>query len=189
MIDQGLSAANASALNQGFLIFLAIVTVQALSTAIRFYQVSWLGERVAADLREAAFKQVIYLPPDTVEKLRSGDIQARLTADTAVIQNTVGSTLSIAIRSTLTFIGGLVLMLIASWQMSLMVLIGVPLVLVPVLLIGRRVQSLSKLSQDKIGDAGSFLSEVMRGLSLIQVSGLQQYQQGLFNEQNHLPQP
>ncbi len=186
VIDQGLSAANADALNQGFLIFLTIVTVQAISTALRFYQVSWLGERVAADLRSAAFEKVIYLPADRVEQLRSGDIQARLTADTAVIQNTVGSTLSIAIRSVLTFVGGLILMLIASWQMSLMVLLGVPLVLVPVILVGRRVQSLSKLSQDKIGDAGSFLSEVMRGLSLIQVSGLQKYQQGQFDQQVEL---
>lgn len=168
LIDDGFVAQSSEALRQAVFVILGLSLLMAIGTFSRFYLVSWLGERVSADLRKAVFDHIITLHPSYFETNRSGEIMSRLTTDTTLLQNIIGSSFSMALRSSLTFTGALILLLITNLKLSLIVLLCVPLVLLPILLYGRRVRKLSQQSQDSIADVGSYAGEIIQHIKTVQ---------------------
>ncbi len=169
IIDQGLAeGATPDLLVQSLAVFAGLVLVLAAGTFARFYLVSWVGERVSADIRVAVFSHVVHLHPAYFEAHAPSEIQSRLTTDTLLLQTVIGSSVSIALRNILMFIGGLVLMLITNPKLSLLVVASVPLVVLPIILFGRRVRRLSRESQDRIADVGSYVGETLRHLKTVQ---------------------
>jgi ATP-binding cassette subfamily B protein len=168
VVDHGLSSGSATALNQALLLFLVVVTVMAASVAARVYLVTWIGERVVADIRKAVFAQVLKLEPAFFEVTRTGEVISRLTVDTSLLQVVVGSTLAIAVRNALLISGGLVMLILTSGKLALLVLLGVPIAVIPLWLLGHRVRSMSRNSQDRIADIGAFVDEVLYGIRTVQ---------------------
>ena len=168
VVDHGLSSGSETALNQALLLFLVVVTVMAASVAARVYLVTWIGERVVADIRKAVFAQVLKLEPAFFEVTRTGEVISRLTTDTSLLQVVVGSTLAIAVRNALLISGGLVMLIVTSGKLALLVLLGVPIAVVPLWLLGYRVRKLSRNSQDRIADIGAFVDEVLYGIRTVQ---------------------
>ncbi|MBT8130331.1 MAG: ATP-binding cassette domain-containing protein [Gammaproteobacteria bacterium] len=168
VVDHGLSSGSATALNQALLLFLVVVTVMAASVAARVYLVTWIGERVVADIRKAVFARVLKLEPSFFEVTRTGEVISRLTVDTSLLQVVVGSTLAIAVRNALLISGGLVMLILTSGKLALLVLLGVPIAVIPLWLLGHRVRSLSRNSQDRIADIGAFVDEVLYGIRTVQ---------------------
>ncbi|MGB5338977.1 MAG: ABC transporter transmembrane domain-containing protein, partial [Gammaproteobacteria bacterium] len=140
VVDHGLSSGSSAALNQALALFLVVVTVMAASVAARVYLVTWIGERVVADIRKAVFARVLKLEPAFFEVTRTGEVISRLTVDTSLLQVVVGSTLAIAVRNALLISGGLVLLTITSGKLALLVLLGVPLAVIPLWRLGHRVR-------------------------------------------------
>lgn len=169
LVDNGFSSnASEAALNQALMLFFALVLLLATGTFVRFYLVSWIGERVSADLRKAVFAHVVTLHPGFFESQLSGDIQSRITTDTSLLQTVIGSSVSIALRNALMFIGGLIWLFVSNPKLTAMVMLSVPLVIVPILVFGRRVRRLSRSSQDKIASVGSFVGEAVKNIKLLQ---------------------
>lgn len=168
MVDQGLSSGSRAALNETLILFLAVVTVISLSVAARVYLITWVGERVVADIRKAVFDQVLKLEPAFFEVTRTGEVISRLTTDTSLLQTVVGSTLAIAVRNILMITGGLIMLAITSPKLALLVLLGVPGVVIPVWLLGYRVRKLSRTSQDRIADIGAYVDEALYGIRTVQ---------------------
>jgi len=146
LIDQGFGGGSSADLRSAIALLLTIAAAMALGTFVRFYLVSWLGERVSADLRKAVFENIVHLHPGFFESNRSGEIMSRLTTDTTLLQTIIGSSFSMALRSSLTLAGALVMMFVTNLKLSLIIGIGVPLVLLPILIFGRRVRRLSNQS-------------------------------------------
>lgn len=167
LIDQGF-AGNSADLKDAILLMLSIAAAIAVGTFLRFYLVSWLGERVSADIRKAVFDNIVRLHPGYFESNRSGEIMSRLTTDTTLLQTIIGSSFSMALRSGLTLIGALVMMVITNVELSLYIAVGVPLVLLPILIFGRRVRRLSNQSQDSIASVGSYAGEVIQHIRVVQ---------------------
>jgi ATP-binding cassette subfamily B protein len=155
-------------LNQSIGLFLLLVLGLAVGTFARFYLVSWIGERCVADIRRQVFNHLIYLHPGFYEDNRSSEIQSRLTADTTLLQSVIGSSLSLFLRNVLMVIGGIVLLFITNPKLTSIVVVALPLVLAPILIFGRRVRSLSRLSQDRIADIGSYVSETLGQIKTVQ---------------------
>jgi len=168
LIDDGFVAGSIDQLNKAALFIVVIAVLMAIGTYARFYLVSWLGERVSADIRQAVFDHLITLHPSYFEENRSGEIMSRLTTDITLLQTVIGSSAAMALRSFLTFIGGLTLLLITNLKLTAFVLVGVPIVLVPIILYGRRVRALSRKSQDTIADVGSHAGEIIQQIKTVQ---------------------
>ncbi len=168
VVDHGLSSGSGAALNQALLLFLIVVTVMSASVAARVYLVTWIGERVVADIRKAVFARVLRLEPAYFEVTRTAEVISRLTTDTSLLQVVVGSTLAIAVRNALLISGGLVMLTITSGKLALLVLLGVPVAVIPMWLLGHRVRSLSRSSQDRIADIGALVDEVLYGIRTVQ---------------------
>jgi ATP-binding cassette subfamily B protein len=147
---------------------LAITAAIAVGTFFRFYLVSWLGERVSADLRSDVFRNIVRLHPGFFEDNRSGEIMSRLTADTTVLQTIIGSSMSMALRSALTLTGAVIMMLITNLKLTLIIVATVPAVLLPVLIFGRRVRRLSSSSQDSVASVGSYAGEIIQNIRTVQ---------------------
>jgi ATP-binding cassette subfamily B protein len=168
VVDYGLSSGSVTALNQALMLFLVVITVMAASVAARVYLVTWIGERVVADIRKRVFDRVLKLEPAFFEATRTGEVISRLTTDTSLLQVLVGSTLPIAVRNALLIGGGLVMLAITSVKLALLVLLGVPAVVVPLWLLGHRVRRLSRTSQDRIADISACVDEVLYGIRTVQ---------------------
>ena len=168
LVDEGFAAGNINLLNQALIALLIIVVVLAGATYARFYFVSWLGERVVADIRKAVFDHTLRLDPAFYETMRVGEVMSRLTADTTLIQTVVGTSASMALRNVLLVIGGLVMLAVTSPKLTLLVLLVVPVVLVPILFFGRKVRRLSRKSQDRLADVGSYLDESIANIRTVQ---------------------
>jgi ATP-binding cassette subfamily B protein len=168
LIDEGIASGSTEKLGDAVNVIMTLAVLMAAGTFTRFYLVSWLGERVSADIREAVFANVVGLQPSFFDENRSGEIMSRLTTDTTLLQTIIGSSLSMALRSVLTTVGALIMMLVTSLKMTLIVLAAVPLVLIPVLLYGRRVRSLSNQSQDSIAHVGSYAGEIIQHIKTVQ---------------------
>ena len=151
LVDSGFGQGDAGDLNRVILIFMGMVVLLAAGTFTRFYLVSWIGERVSADLRNAVYRHVVNLHPGYFETNLSGEIQSRITTDTTLLQTVIGSSVSIALRNLLMFFGGIVLLLITNPKLTGIVLLSVPLVVMPLVIFGRYVRKLSRSSQDKSG--------------------------------------
>ena len=140
----------------------------ASGTYLRFYLVSWLGERVSADIRQAVFNNVVELSPAYFDDARSGEITSRLTTDTTLLQTIIGSSFSLALRSSISLAGALILLLVSNLKLTLLLLTSVPLVLLPILIFGRRVRNLSRRSQDSIAAVGSHAGEIIQHIKTVQ---------------------
>jgi ATP-binding cassette subfamily B protein len=182
LIDDGFIAGSIEHLEKGALIIVGIAVLMAAGTYLRFYLVTWLGERVSADIRQAVFDHLITLHPNYFEENRSGEIMSRLTTDTTLLQTVVGSSASMALRSFLTLIGGLVLMLITSTKLTVFVLASVPVVLIPIIVFGRRVRTLSRKSQDTIADVGSHAGEIIQQIKTVQSYTQEQNERAAYGE-------
>lgn len=168
LVDQGFMTRSPHLLNQSIGLFLLLVLGLAVGTFARFYLVSWIGERCVADIRRQVFNHLIYLHPGFYESNRSSEIQSRLTADTTLLQSVIGSSLSLFLRNALMVIGGIVLLFITNPKLTSIVVVALPLVLAPILIFGRRVRNLSRLSQDRIADVGSYVSETLGQIKTVQ---------------------
>jgi ATP-binding cassette subfamily B protein len=182
VIDRGFGSGGASpeAVAQAFHYLLMIVVVLAAATALRFYFVSWLGERTVADLRLAVQKNLLTLPPRFFEENRPSEIASRLTADTSVLEQVAGSSFSIALRNLATGIGGIIYLFALSPKLAGMLLVGIPIVFGPVVLFGRKLRALSRSSQDRIADVGSTVSETLGAMKVVQAFGQEQREEQRF---------
>jgi ATP-binding cassette subfamily B protein len=181
LIDaRGLTAHEAQFLSGYYLAFLIAGAVWGLATATRFYFITWLGERVVADIRKAVFDNVLSLTPQFFEVTRTGEVLSRLTADTTLIQTVVGSSASVAARNVVNLTGGLVLMFVTSPKLALLVVGAVVLVLVPMLVFGRWVRSLSRKSQDSIAETSARGGEILNAVPTVQAFTQEKYEQREF---------
>lgn len=180
LVDQGFMTRSAHQLNQTIGLFLLLVLALAVGTFSRFYLVSWIGERCVADIRRAVFDHLIGLHPGFFEDNRSSEIQSRLTADTTLLQSVIGSSLSMFLRNALMVIGGVVLLFITNPKLTSIVVVTLPLVLAPILLFGRRVRSLSRQSQDRVADVGSYVAETLGQIKTVQAYNHQAHDRELF---------
>jgi ATP-binding cassette subfamily B protein len=167
-VVDGFSAENATLIDQYFLALIGVAVALALATALRFYLVSLLGERVIADLRAAVFSHVAGMSPAFFERVMTAEVMTRLTTDTSVIQSVVGSTASIALRNILLLSGGIVMLLVTSTKLTAMTLLIVPLVVFPILILGRRVRRLSRLSQDLVAESATSAGETLQAAQTVQ---------------------
>ncbi|KAB2970200.1 MAG: ATP-binding cassette domain-containing protein [Zoogloea sp.] len=171
VIDQGFSAGNPDWLDRSLAAMFGVIALLAAATYLRFYNVSWLGERITADLRRKVFDHLLSLPPSWFEAGRTGEVISRLTSDTTQIENVVGSSLSIALRNALLLIGGLVMLFTTSLKLTLLTLAGVPLVVTPIVLFGRRVRRLARESQDRVAELGNRIDETIHEIRIVQAYG------------------
>ncbi len=170
IIDRGFSG-EAGDIGRWFQYLLLIVLVMAFATAARFYFVSWLGERVVADVRSAVQRNLLTLEPAFFEENRPSEIASRLTADTTIIEQVVGSTISTALRNTLMGIGGIIYLFALAPRLTLMLLVGIPLVILPIVFLGRRVRKISRRSQDRVAEVGAMVDETLGAMKIVQAFG------------------
>jgi ATP-binding cassette subfamily B protein len=182
VIDRGFGSGNAApeAVATAFHYLLMIVLVLALSTACRYYFVTWLGERTVADLRLAVQRNLLGLAPRFFEENRPSEIASRLTADTAILEQVIGSSFSIALRNIATGSGGIVYLFALSPKLAAMLVVGIPFVFGPIIIFGRRVRTLSRSSQDRIADIGSNVSETLGAMKVVQAFGQEAREQSRF---------
>ena len=171
VVDRGFVASNAGALDHMLGLLLVVIVVMAAATYMRFYHVSWLGERITADLRRTVFDHLVDLPPSFFEATRTGEVISRLINDTTMLETLIGSSASVAIRNSLLMVGGLIMLAATSLKLTLLVLAGVPVVVVPIILFGRRVRRLSRATQDRVGEVGAFLDESLHEIRVVQAYG------------------
>jgi ATP-binding cassette, subfamily B, bacterial len=168
MIDQGFAAQGAANVDRHFLALFGIASLLALSTSLRYYLVSWLGERVVADVREAVFSHILELSQSFYESTRAGEVLSRLTTDTTILQSVVGSSASVALRNMLLLAGGLVMLAITSPKLTGLIVVLVPVMLLPMILFGRRVRALSRRNQDRIADSSALAEEILTAMRIVQ---------------------
>ena len=183
LIDQGFGGGTRADLKSAIVLLISIAAAMAVGTFVRFYLVSWLGERISADIRKQVFDNVVRLHPGFFETNRSLEIMSRLTTDTTLLQTIIGSSFSMALRSSLTTTGALVMMFITNLKLSLIIALGVPLVLLPILVFGRRVRKLSNQSQDSIASVGSYAGEVIQNIRIVQSYTREQFESEAFNRE------
>lgn len=176
VIDNGFVAQNLENVDRYFVWFLVVAVVFSLFAALRYYLVTWLGERVVADLRNAVYARVIRMDPAFFEVTRTGEVLSRLTTDTTLVQSISGVGLSMALRSSLNLVGGLILLILTSPQMAAYTLAGIPVVVLPVIIVGRRIRSLSRQSQDRVADTSSLADETLNAMQTVQAFTLETLQ-------------
>ena len=171
VIDRGFGGGAEASFATSFHYLLMIVAVLAIATAIRFYYVSWLGERVVADIREEVQTHLLRLSPRFFEVNRPSEIASRLTSDTALIEMIVGGTVSVALRNSFTGVGGLVYLFVISPKLAGLLLIGIPATILPMVLLGRRIRDYSRASQDRVAEVGTITTEVLGAMRIVQAFG------------------
>ncbi|SCK30646.1 ABC transporter transmembrane domain-containing protein [Vogesella sp. LIG4] len=163
-----------------FLALFAVAAVLALFTALRFYLVSWLGERVTADMRSAVYRHVIAMSPEYFETLQTGEVLSRLTTDTTLVQTVVGTSLSMGLRNVLLMLGGLVMLAVTSPSLTGYILITLMVVVLPIMIYGRRVRALSRASQDRIADSSALAGETLNAVQTVQAFAQEDYERERF---------
>jgi ATP-binding cassette, subfamily B, bacterial len=181
VIDHGFTASDAVTIDRYFLWLLLAAAVFAAFASLRFYLVTWIGERVVADIRSAVYQRVIHMDPAFFETTKTGEVLSRLTTDTTVIQSLAGQGLSILLRSTLSFVGSLVLLLFTSLKLALIIFALIPTVLLPMLIFGRRVRRLSRDSQDRVADTSGLAGETLNAIQTVQAFTLEGLQGGKYD--------
>jgi ATP-binding cassette subfamily B protein len=181
LIDNGISSKSSDTINQYFVAFLAAAAVFGVFAALRFYLVTWLGERVVADMRSAVYARVIRMDPAFFEVTRIGEVLSRLTADTTLVQSIAGVNLSITLRSTLSLVGSLVMLGVTSLKLTAILVVLIPVVIVPLIVLGRRVRRLSRTSQDRIADTSSIADETLNAVQTVQAFTLEQVNTNRFD--------
>ncbi|MEM7620171.1 MAG: ABC transporter transmembrane domain-containing protein [Pseudomonadota bacterium] len=168
MIDEGFIANNSQSINHYFLILIAIGSIVACASALRFFCVNWIGERIVADLRARVFAHMTHLSPAFYEETHSGEVMSRLTADTTQIKASVGTAASQALRNTVMLIGALVMMLLTSTQLSILVIFAIPVITLPLMAYGRLIRHLSRQAQDTLAEASSYAGENLSAIRTLQ---------------------
>ena len=168
LVDQGFAAGDAEHLNRAALVMAGVVAALAVTTGARYYLITWLGERVAADMRAAVFDRILSLSPGVFETLRTGDVLTRLTTDTALLQALIGSAVSVWARSALLALGALAMLVVTSLKLALIVVAVVPLVVLPLVLFGRRERTLARSAQDRVADLAAYAEETVNALRTVQ---------------------
>ena len=180
IIDKGFIA-QGSDVSPYFHYLLMIVAVLALATAMRFYFVSWLGERVVADVRTAVHRNLLTLAPRFFEENRPAEIASRLTSDTTIIEQIVGTTVSVALRNLVLGIGGIAYLFSLAPKLTAMLLLGIPVVILPIVFLGRKLRAVSRSSQDRIADVGAMTSETLGAMKIVQAFGQESRESGRFS--------
>ena len=168
LIDEGFAEGKPLLLDRAVIVLVVVVILLAGASYARFYLISWVGERVVADLRVAVFNHVIGLNLAFFETRSPGEIRSRISTDTTLVQTVVGSSVSVALRNVLLFVGGMILLLITSPKLTGLVLLVIPFVLIPIIVLGRKVRTLSRYSQDRVADIGSHVEEILTGIRVVQ---------------------
>jgi ATP-binding cassette subfamily B protein len=182
VIDGGFASGDAALLDAALMALLGVIVVMAIATYTRFYFVSWVGERVTADIRRAVFGHLLDLSPGFFEVTRTGEVISRLTNDTSLLEVVIGSSASFALRNTLIMLGSLVMLFVTSLKLTALVLAGVPLVIAPILLYGRRVRSLSRASQARVADVSVYIDEALHEIRTVQSYGHEDEDRARFGE-------
>jgi ATP-binding cassette subfamily B protein len=183
LIDGGLAAQSPSALKEAAFFVLAVALAMAVGTYLRFYLVSWLGERVSADLRREVFNNLVRLHPSYFDENRGSEIMSRLTTDTTLLQTLIGSSVSMALRSMLTVTGSIVMMVLVNPRLAVAILVAAPLTLLPIVAFGRSVRRLSSSSQDSLANVGSYAGEVIHHIRTVQSHTQEAFEQDAFGRE------
>lgn len=180
LVDEGIAKGNPELLGTGYVILLGVVVVLALATYSRYLFVSYVGEKVVADIRRDVFSHVLNMHTGYFETVRVGDLLSRITTDTTLLQNVVGSSISIFLRNMLMFIGGTVMLCATSIRLTEYVLVMLPLVVVPIIVLGKKVRKLSRESQDKVGDISVHAEETIHGIRTIHAMAMESFEADRF---------
>ena len=180
MIDDGFRSGSAGGIDRAFLLLFGVALLLALGTAARFFFVSLLGERVVADLRTKLYGHLIGLDAGFHDRTRSGELVSRLTSDVELIRNIVGSVMSIALRSTITAIGALVMLFVTSPRLAAWALVGIPVAVVPVIVGSRLIRRIARSSQDRVADANALATETLGAVRTVQAHAREDYERGRF---------
>jgi ATP-binding cassette subfamily B protein len=171
VIDHGFSGENAAFVDQYFSVMMVVVVVLAISSAGRYYFVTWIGERVTADVRDAVFSHLLKLSPGFYDQAQSGEVLARLTADTTQVKNVFGSTVSVALRNIVMLTGAIGMLVLTSLKLSGMVLLVIPLIVLPMVIFGRKVRALSRKAQDTLAASAALAQESLYSVQAVQAFG------------------
>lgn len=182
MVDEGFLQENGERLNEIIMLVIGITALSSSAIFCRFYLMTWLGERVSADIRLKVYDHLLKLSPGFYAKLRTGEVISRFTADSTLLQSVVGSSLSMALRASVTVMGGIVMMAITSIKMTGLVLLAVPMVLGPIVFFGRKVRELSRKSQDRVGDLGAYVDETLHEIHTVQAYSHEAQDRKLFTQ-------
>ncbi|QOD91858.1 ATP-binding cassette domain-containing protein [Lysobacter sp. CW239] len=182
MIDQGFAQGGGGAIDRAFMLLFAVAVALALATAARFFFVSLLGERVVADLRERLYSHLITLDAGFHDRSRSGELVSRLTADAELLRGVIATSMSVALRSLVTFIGSIVMLFVSSPHLAAYALVGIPLAVLPIVVGGRRLKKISRASQDRVADANTLANETLGAVATVQAHVREPYELGRFHE-------
>jgi ATP-binding cassette subfamily B protein len=182
LIDNGFAANDVGTINRYFGWFFAAAAVFGGFAALRYYLVSWLGERVVADIRTAVYDRVIRMDPTFFETTRTGEVLSRLTADTTLVQSVSGVSLSIALRTTINLIGGLVMLALTSVQLTMYILMGIPVIIAPMIIVGRRIRRQSRTTQDRVADTSGLADETLNAIQTVQAFTLEPIQSERYSD-------
>jgi ATP-binding cassette subfamily B protein len=182
LIDQGFGQDDPTVLNKAVLALIVVALLLALGTGARFYLVSWIGERVVADMRRAIFGHIIGLSPGFFEVTRTGEVISRLTTDTTLIQTVIGSSVSVALRNSILLLGGFIGLFITSPKLTGLTIVLLSIVVVPIVMFARRVRHLSRLSQDKIGEVSADAAESLYGIRAVQAYSHEDLDRAMFKD-------
>jgi ATP-binding cassette subfamily B protein len=178
VVDTGLTS---DAIDRQFIYLLLLAAVLAVMTASRYYMMSWLGERVVADIRQRVFENVLRQSPRYFETLQTGEVLSRLTSDTTLVQTLVGSSISIALRSLVMLIGGMTMMLVTSAWLAGIMIVLLAVIVLPLWALGRRVRKMSRTSQDKVADTSAMAGEVLNAITTVQAFTREPHEEQRFN--------
>lgn len=183
VVDKGFSSqTNLETLNSAFMGMFAVIATLGIATAVRFYYVSWLGERVVADIRRMVQANLLRMPPSFFESNSPAEISSRMTSDTALIEVVVGTTVSVALRNLLMAIGGLIYLFYLAPKLTSQLLVAIPVIIVPIVLFGRRLRNISRSSQDRVADVGAMVTEVLGAMKVVQSFNQEQREAKRFEE-------
>ena len=181
MIDDGFGSGSAGSIDRAFLLLFVVALVLAAGTATRFFFVSLLGERVVADLRTQLYAHLISLDAGFYDRTRSGELVSRLTSDVELVRNIIGSVMSIALRSSITAIGAMVMLFVTSPKLAAWALVGIPAAVIPVIFGARKIRKISRSSQDRIADANALATETLGAVRTVQAHAREDYERGRFS--------
>ena len=181
LIDEGIAKGDSRMLGYGYVILLGVVVVFAIATYMRYSLVSWVGERVVADIRRDVFAKVLSMHTAYFESTRTGDLLSRITTDTTLLQTVVGSSVSVFLRNTLMFTGGMIMLLATSARLSEYVLLMLPIVILPIIIIGKRVRKLSRATQNKVADISAHAEESISAIRAIHAMALEEAEHQRFS--------
>ncbi|MEQ1704454.1 MAG: ABC transporter transmembrane domain-containing protein [Rickettsiales bacterium] len=182
MVDNGLSRGDINLLNKAFFILLVVTLLLAAASYARFFLVSWIGERVVADIRNAVYRHLVSMHIGYFETTRTGELLSRLTTDTTLLQTVIGGSVSVAARNTILFFGGLTLLMVTSTKLTVYLAFMVPLTIIPIIFLGRKVRLLGRESQEKVADISSHAEESLNAIRTIQSLTLEGYKKHSFTE-------